>query len=185
MSSRSAKLTYAKGVIGGSVTCDADEEAAIIDMSSCATSGGTAEGTPCSFPFEYRGVNYLNCTSAGHNQDWCYTDNGKWGNCNSDCNGGVPGCFKTNVKYSPDDDFPGAPPMSPLNDGPHRLMETSAEACKARCKMHPECGHFSFWAKELPHDNGCTLYGANAVFGHEKYTDDIITGPATCPDLER
>ena len=39
-----------------------------VDMSSCATSGGTADGAPCSFPFEYGGVTYLNCTSAGHTQ---------------------------------------------------------------------------------------------------------------------
>jgi hypothetical protein len=174
MSSRAAQLTYAKGVVGGSVTCDTDEEPAV-DMSSCATSGGTADGALCSFPFEYRGVTYLNCTSAGHTQDWCYTNNGKWGNCNSDCKGGVPGCFKTNVKYSPVDNFPGA----------HRSVETSVEACKARCESHPECGHFSFWAKELPDDNGCTLFGARALFGHERETNDIITGPATCPDLER
>ena len=105
------------------------------------------------------------------NQDWCYTDNGKWGNCNSDCKGGVPGCFKTNVKYSPIDDFPGA----------RRSVETSVEACKARCEADPACEHFSFWAKELPEDNGCTLFGGSAVFGHEKETNDIITGPAACP----
>ena len=87
------------------------------------------------------------------------------------------------MKYSPVDDFPGAPPMSPLNDGPHRSMETSAEACKARCKSHPECGHFSFWAKELPHDSGCTLFGSSAVFGHTRATNDIITGPAACPSF--
>jgi len=171
MSSRAAELTYAKGVVGGSVTCDEDEEPDV-DMSSCATSGGTADGALCTFPFEYGGVTYLNCTSAGHNQDWCYTDNGKWGNCNSDCKGGVPGCFKTNVKYSPIDDFPGA----------RRSVETSVEACKARCKADPECGYFSFWAKELPEDNGCTLFGGSAVFGHEKETDYIITGPATCAE---
>jgi hypothetical protein len=67
MSSRAAQLTYAKGVVGGSVTCDTDEEPAV-DMSSCATSGGPADGALCSFPFEYRGVTYLNCTSAGHTQ---------------------------------------------------------------------------------------------------------------------
>ena len=91
------------------------------------------------------------------------------GNMNLYPLGGHGGCLKTNVKYSPLD-FPGA----------RRSMETSAEACKARCKSHPECGHFSFWAKELPDDNGCTLFGASAVFGHTRVTNDIITGPATC-----
>ena len=93
------------------------------------------------------------------------------GNMNLYPLGGHGGCLKTNVKYSPLDDFPGA----------RRSMETSAEACKARCESHPKCGHFSFWAKELPDDNGCTLFGASAVFGHEKETNDIITGPAACP----
>ena len=76
-----------------------------------------------------------------------------------------------NVKYSPIDDFPGA----------RRSVEFSVEACKARCEADPACEHFSFWAKELPEDNGCTLFGGNAVFGHEKETNYVITGPATCP----
>ena len=97
------------------------------------------------------------------------------GNMNLYPLGGHGGCLKTNVKYSPLD-FPGA----------RRSMETSAEACKARCESHPKCGHFSFWAKELPDDNGCTLFGAGAVFGHVNETNNIITGPAACPgEIER
>ena len=103
-------------------------------------------------------------------QNWCVTENG-WGVCaNKDCRGGVPGCFKTNVWYSPLN-FPGA----------RRSVEISAEACKARCKEDPDCGFFSFWEKDLPKDNGCTLFGDDTVFGDVKETKDYISGPAKCP----
>ena len=107
-----------------------------------------------------------------NDQDWCNTDDdGKWGNCNSECKGGVPGCFKTNVKYSPTNDFLGA----------RWSAETSAEACKARCAGHPECAFFSFWAKDLKDDNGCTLFGSAATLEGNKTANTYITGPATCP----
>jgi hypothetical protein len=38
----------------------------------------------CEFPFTYAaGVEYNECTSAGHNTEWCYTlkGAGQWGNC--------------------------------------------------------------------------------------------------------
>lgn len=37
----------------------------------------------CVFPFTYQGVEYIDCTTAGHDQPWCYTDssNTSWGNC--------------------------------------------------------------------------------------------------------
>ena len=105
-------------------------------------------------------------------QNWCVTENG-WGICaNTDCRGGVPGCFKTNVEYSPLN-FPGA----------RRSVEISAEACKARCKEDPDCGFFSFWEKDLPKDNGCTLFGDDTVFGDVKETKDYISGPAKCPGM--
>ena len=113
----------------------------------------------------------MTTTSLGNFQDWCYTESGKWGNCDSDCEGGVPGCFKANVKYSPIDDFPGA----------QRSVETSGEACRARCALDSQCAYFSFWEKELPDDNGCTLFGSAATFGRENETVLYITGPATCP----
>ena len=114
-------------------------------------------------------------------QDWCNTANGKWGNCKSKCKGGVPGCFKANVKYSPLDFL-----------GVRGSVEMSAEACKARCEAHPKCSFFSFWEKELPKDNGCTLFGSNAKFGGVAQTfDDVtktwtktwehVTGPPSCP----
>ena len=84
------------------------------------------------------------------------------------CNTGA--CLK-NVKYSPIDDFPGA----------QRSMETSSEACRARCASDSQCAYFSFWEKELPDDNGCTLFGSSATFGRENETVLYITGPATCP----
>ena len=51
------------------------------------TFGGNAlQGTPCCFPFTYRGVTYDKCTYADHKQPWCgvtelYESNFVWGNC--------------------------------------------------------------------------------------------------------
>jgi len=47
--------------------------------------GNAAEGAQCVFPFVYNGVTYNECTTANHDQAWCYTDLAKkqWGNC--DC----------------------------------------------------------------------------------------------------
>ena len=66
-----------------------------------------------------------------NDQEWCFTPGGKWGNCKSSCKGGVPGCFKTNVKYSPTR-FLGARPS----------LEKSTEACRARCEGHQKCAFF-------------------------------------------
>lgn len=50
-----------------------------------ATCDGSANGAPCQFPFKYDGKTYSECTSEGHHQDWCYTDdNGAWGHCDCD-----------------------------------------------------------------------------------------------------
>jgi len=180
MSSKGAKLTYAKGAVGGSVTCDADEEPAVDNSNSNSSSDNVrCDGGDSCCTEEYPcGENEGDCDSDSDcaNDLICGKDNCPRGTTfedNDDCCevlGGHGGCLKTNVKYSPLD-FPGA----------RRSMETSAEACKARCESHPKCGHFSFWAKELPDDNGCTLFGAGAVFGHVNETNDIITGPAACP----
>jgi len=88
--------------------------------------------------------------------------------------GGVPDCFMANVKFSPVDDFPGA----------QRSVETSSEACRARCARDSQCAFFSFWEKELPDDNGCTLFDSTATLVRENETVLYITGPATCPDFE-
>ena len=53
------------------------------------TTGGTApEGTACLFPFEYRGVQYNECTTVGtgrNEPEWCSVEavyeEGSWGNC--------------------------------------------------------------------------------------------------------
>ncbi len=54
------------------------------------TTGGTANGAPCAFPFEYQGAKYFSCTAKNHIDLWCYTNvtygNSQkiaWGNCNS------------------------------------------------------------------------------------------------------
>merc|ERR1719410_105992 len=46
-------------------------------------------GSPCTFPFKYKGVVYEACTSFGHDQPWCATSlhpdtnhARSWGNCN-------------------------------------------------------------------------------------------------------
>ena len=94
-----------------------------------------------------------------------------WDNCKCQCKGEVAGCYKSNVKYSPPNDV----------HGPRRSVETSIEACKARCESRLDCNFFSFWEKNLPEDNGCTLFGSAAEFGKENKTFDFITGPSTCP----
>ena len=82
MSSRDAELTYEKGIVGGPVACNTGgsvlqsmdyfsnplDEESLVGTSSCTTSGGTADGAPCSFPFKYGGVTYVNCTSVSHDQ---------------------------------------------------------------------------------------------------------------------
>jgi len=45
------------------------------------TCGGTAEGSPCKFPFSYNWKEYTQCTDKDHDNVWCYTLSGKWGNC--------------------------------------------------------------------------------------------------------
>ena len=75
------------------------------------------------------------------------------------------------MKFSPIDDFLGA----------QRSVETSDEACRARCARDSQCAFFSFWEKELPDDNGCTLFDSTATLVRENETGLYITGPATCP----
>merc|ERR1719410_831415 len=57
------------------------------------TCGGTGAGGSCRFPFTYRGKEYTECTKKGHNQPWCYTENGGWGNCECEltCGGTAKG----------------------------------------------------------------------------------------------
>ena len=44
----------------------------------------TTSGKCCSFPFNYEGVTYKDCTKANHHRVWCSLDptyKGKWGKC--------------------------------------------------------------------------------------------------------
>lgn len=54
---------------------------------TCMTSGGSAEGATCSFPFEFQDTTYNECTTDGADVagvPWCWmADTGTWGNC--DC----------------------------------------------------------------------------------------------------
>ena len=59
-------------------------------------------------------------------------------------------------------------------------MESSLEACKARCVGNPDCAFFSFEAIDLPEDNGCTLHGSGAEFVGDQEPNTFITGPAFC-----
>ena len=51
------------------------------------TTGGTANGAACVFPFLYKGHTYNNCTKVDHSTYWCSTTSdyakggNKWGNC--------------------------------------------------------------------------------------------------------
>ena len=48
------------------------------------TTGGTANGSRCAFPFTYKGVSYDECITLDHDDRWCSTTsvyNGTWGNC--------------------------------------------------------------------------------------------------------
>lgn len=52
----------------------------------CSTSGGTAKkGTPCVFPFVFKGKSYNKCTTVNNGQTpWCSTEKTykkQWGNC--------------------------------------------------------------------------------------------------------
>ena len=53
------------------------------------TTGGTASGGSCVFPFTWKGVAHTKCTTADNDGvAWCYTagDDKEWGNC-----GATPG----------------------------------------------------------------------------------------------
>ena len=85
------------------------------------------------------------------------------------------------MKYKPNDDFLGAT---------QHWIESSSEACQARCAAHSKCAFFSFWEADLPKDNGCTLYRDDAVFVEQEeltsYSEKMkmyqqVTGPASCP----
>lgn len=48
------------------------------------TTGGTAGGRQCAFPFTYNGETYHTCIYDGLDQPWCSTTSnyeGYWGNC--------------------------------------------------------------------------------------------------------
>jgi len=46
------------------------------------TTGGTAEGACCKFPFTYKGNTYKRCTPVDYGRNWCYTTKpDKWGHC--------------------------------------------------------------------------------------------------------
>merc|ERR1719400_1073074 len=62
LSTRDAQLTYEKGVVGGPVDCKPEDQE-LLDtelVESCPTT--RSDGSPCSFPFSYGGVTYVNCS---------------------------------------------------------------------------------------------------------------------------
>jgi len=60
------------------------------------TSGGTAKGAPCAFPFTYKGKSYNKCTTDGHHRMWCRSAGNKlWGHCQ--CAGAQSMCSNAGV----------------------------------------------------------------------------------------
>jgi hypothetical protein len=63
----------------------------MVNFSGCTTTGETGAGLECVFPFKYKTIEYTACTSIGHKQPWCSTENHedgnykKWKSC--DCPG--------------------------------------------------------------------------------------------------
>jgi len=206
LSSSAGRPTRAKGVVSGPVPCDAGKSEG---SSTCYDEKLDPKGE------EYKG--FANTTESGRacqawaakspqkpygpiakklsgesnycrNPDgepgpWCYTTDPdkRWELCSPELRCGAQGCLKENVKYKPNDDFLGAT---------QHWIESSSEACQARCAAHSKCAFFSFWEADLPKDNGCTLYGDDAVFveqeeitsGSEKMKMyQHVTGPASCP----
>ena len=76
----------------------------VLSGTTCKTVGGADPGKPCVFPFTFEGVTYTECTTAGNAPGdlslWCSTltyvngthvgGQGKWGNCNTTCQGNAP-----------------------------------------------------------------------------------------------
>ena len=71
--------------------------AASSDSRTSAPVCRTDTGLDCVFPFSYKGIEYSACTTADNTGlPWCSTSldhrgqyiNGRWGNCNTDCQPG-------------------------------------------------------------------------------------------------
>ena len=62
---------------------------------TCTTDGGPSANKPCQFPFVHNQKTYYECTTDDHNQPWCKTTTGKWGNCGSTCKKHSAGIFFT------------------------------------------------------------------------------------------
>ena len=77
LSGKEAQMSFAKGVVGGPADCEADKLSKIRDQNlinykesetPCTTTGGTAGGDACSFPFKRASQNYVNCTTDNRDQ---------------------------------------------------------------------------------------------------------------------
>ena len=64
-----------------------------INRPTCGDGDGRASENqfPCQFPFTYGGTVHTECTTAGHDQPWCYTNIARtaWGNCCDDPQRGI------------------------------------------------------------------------------------------------
>ena len=67
----------------------------------CETNGGPVNGQSCKFPFTYHGATYSHCIKYDNDCiPWCSTEvnadgnhiDGKWGNCNENCDIGIDKC---------------------------------------------------------------------------------------------
>jgi hypothetical protein len=75
-----------------------------------STQGGAVPGTPCYFPFEYKGQMFSECSTQDYSNAWCSTTpvySGKWGEClcqtdQSYFNGDIAGVFVVDEYLSTD-----------------------------------------------------------------------------------
>ena len=72
-------------------------EGTVTNPGGCKTIKGPSPNTPCVFPFEFKGIDYNQCTWEGDSIEgaWCSTKvdskgkhvsgHGNWGNCGDGC----------------------------------------------------------------------------------------------------
>merc|ERR1712054_585354 len=105
------------------------------------TTGGTAKGAGCSFPFEWKGKTYYQCiTGDSHKYSFCLTATKDLGYCKKGCTGAVH-CKPEPKKPAPEPlpeptPPPPPPPAKPAGSAPVPVVKPTSEAlCKLREKI--------------------------------------------------